>query len=148
MASLIPFNKKNYLRPSKNFDNFYDMLDDFFTSPLSSGRNLMHDSFKLDIKDQENKYVVEAELPGVKKEEINLDLSDGKLSISIQREEKESKEEKNYIHQERRYSSMSRMVYLGDVEEDNVTAKLEEGILFIEIPKGEEKEKTKKIPIE
>ena len=148
MASLIPFNKKNSLNATDGFQDFYNMLDDFFTSPLSTSRNLNYDSFKLDIKDKEDKYVVEADLPGIKKEEVDLNLNEGKLTISIVREEKEDKEEKNYIHKERRYTSMSRSVYLGDIEEEGITAKLEEGVLCIEIPKGKEKEKARKIPIE
>lgn len=148
MASLIPFNKKNSLIRSDGFDDFYNMLDDFFTNPLTMSRNLMNDSFKLDIKDKEDKYVVEVDLPGVNKEEIDLSLNEGRLTISIEREEKEDKEEKNYIHRERRYSSMSRSVYLGDIKDEDVKAKLEDGVLCIEIPKGEDKEKAKRILIE
>lgn len=148
MANLIPFNKKNSLTKTGGFESFYDMLDDFFTNPLSTGRNLMDDSFKLDIKDEEDKYVVEADLPGISKEEIDLQLDDGRLTISIEREEKEEKEEKDYVHRERRYSSMSRSVYLGDIKEKDINAKLEDGVLCINIPKDKEKEKTKKIPIE
>lgn len=148
MASLIPFNKKNSLRPSDGFEDFYNMLDDFFTSPLSKNRNLMNDSFKMDIKDKEDKYVVEADLPGVNKEEVDISLNEGRLTISIEREEKQEQEEKEYIHRERRYSSMTRSVYLGDIQEEGISAKLEEGVLCIEIPKGKEEEKTKKIPIE
>jgi HSP20 family protein len=148
MKGLTPFNRNNPLRRTSGFEDFYNVLDDFFTSPLSTKRSLMDDSFKLDIKDEKDKYVVEADLPGVKKEEINLQLDDGRLTISIEREEKEETKEKDYIHRERRCSSMSRSIYLGDVKDEEVNAKLENGILCIEIPKGEEKEKAKKIPIE
>ena len=146
--SMIPFNKKNSLSTSGGFGAFYDMLDDFFTNPLSTSRNLMNDTFKMDIQDKEDKYLIEADLPGIKKEEIELNLNEGRLTISIKREEKEEKEKENYIHKERRYSSMTRSVYLGDVKDENISAKLEEGVLCIDIPKGEEKEKNKKIPIE
>lgn len=148
MPSLIPFNRRNLVKRNDGFEDFYNMLDDFFTSPLSTNRNLMNDSFKLDIKDKEDKYLVEADLPGVDKEEINLSLNEGRLTISIEREEKEDKEEDDYVHRERRYTSMSRSVYLGDIKDEDVNAKLEDGVLCIEIPKGEEKEKIKKIPIE
>ncbi len=148
MKDLIPFNRKNSLRRAGGFEDFYNVLDDFFTNPIQRSRSLMNDSFKLDIKDEEDKYVVEADLPGVKKEEIDLNLSEGRLTISIQREEKEEKEEKDYVHRERRYSSMVRSVYLGDIKEEDINAKLEDGVLCINIPKDEEKEKTKKIPIE
>ncbi len=148
MTGLTPFNRNNFLRRNNKEDNFYNMIDDFFTSPFFTNRNLMNDSFKLDIKEQEDRYLVEADLPGIKKEEIDLSLNEGRLSISIQREEKEDKEEKDYVHRERRYTSMNRVVYLGDVKEENIKANLKDGVLFIDIPKGEEKEKTKKIQIE
>lgn len=148
MKDLIPFNRKNPLRRAGGFEDFYNVLDDFFTSPISRSRSLMSDTFKLDIKDEEDKYVVEADLPGVKKEEIDLQLDDGRLTISIEREEKEEKEEKDYVHRERRYSSMCRSVYLGDIKDEDVNAKLEDGVLSIEISKDDKKERTKKIPIE
>lgn len=146
MKGLVPFNRNSLLRRTSGFEDFYDMLDDFFTNPLSTGRNL--DTFKLDIKDEETRYLVEADLPGVKKEEIDLNLSEGRLTISIEREEREEKEEKDYVHRERRCSSMSRSVYLGDVKQEDVKANLKDGVLCIEIPKDEQREKTKKIPIE
>ncbi len=148
MKDLVPFNKRNSLRRSDGFEDFYNVLDDFFTNPISRSRSLMDNSFKLDIKDEEDKYVIEADLPGVKKEEINLELDDGTLTISIEREEKEDKEEKDYVHRERRYSSMSRSIRLGDIKDEDINAKLEDGVLCIDLPKGEEKDKTKKIPIE
>ena len=150
MLNLTPFNKKNSLRRTDGIEDFYNVLEKFFTSPLSTSRNLMDQSFKLDVKDEQDKYVVEAELPGIQKEEINLQLDEGRLTISVKREEEEEeeKEEKDYVHRERRYTSMSRSIYLGDTDNKDISAKLEDGVLCIEIPKDKEKEKTKKIPIE
>lgn len=148
MKDLIPFNRRNHLSKKDGFEDFYNVLDDFFTNPLTRSRSLMNDTFKLDIKDEEDKYVIEADLPGVKKEEIDLDLRDGRLTISIEREEEKEEKEKDYLYRERRYSSMSRSLYLGDIKQEDISAKLEDGVLFIEVPKDEEKEKTQKIPIE
>lgn len=148
MARLIPFNRRNSMNSTSGFEEFYNMLDDFFSEPISTGRSLRNDTFKLDIQDKEDQYLIEAELPGVKKDEINLKLNDGRLTISIEREEKNEKDEKNYIHRERRYSSMSRSVYLGDVKEEEISARLKEGVLCINIPKTEEKDKSRTIPIE
>lgn len=148
MFGLVPFNKRNIVRSRSGYDNLYNMLDDFFSEPLSTGRDLRNDTFKLDIEEKEDKYVIEAELPGIKKEEVNLELNDGRLVISVEREEKKEIEEKNYLHKERRYSSMSRSVYLGDIQEEEISAKLEDGVLCIKLPKQEVIEKSKKIPIE
>lgn len=148
MAKLVPFNMRNTIRRADGFEDFYNMLDDFFNEPLSTGRNLKNDTFKLDIEEKGNEYVIEAELPGVTKEEINLELNDGRLTISIEREESEERQEKKYLHRERRYSSMSRSLYLGDIKDEDISAKLKDGVLCIEVPKDEESEGTKKIPIE
>ena len=102
----------------------------------------------MDVVDKEKEYVIEAELPGVKKEELSLDIQDGQLRISIEREEKVDEEKKNYIHKERRYSSMSRSVYLGDASADSIKAKLDNGVLTITIPKTEKPEVKSKIEIE
>ena len=148
MKDLIPFNMKNPLRKRDGFEDFYNVLDDFFTKPLSGSRSLMNDTFKLDIKDEGDKYVIEAELPGVKKEEIDLDLREGRFTISVERKEEKEEKEKDYLHRERRYSSMSRSMYLGDVKDEDISARLKDGVLCIEVPKDEESERTKKIPIE
>lgn len=70
------------------------MLDDFFTSPLSTDRSLMNDSFKLDIKDKEDKYVVKADIPGVNKEDIKSKLEDGVLCVDSPKGEEKEKTKK------------------------------------------------------
>lgn len=77
-----------------------------------------------------------------------MELNDGRLTISIEREESEERQEKKYLHRERRYSSMSRSIYLGNAKDEDITAKLEDGVLCIIVPKKEEIDKTKTIPIE
>lgn len=148
MSGLVPFNNKNQsaLKSSKK-DFFNDMLEDFFTDNWFMPRNLMSDTFKIDVEDKENEYLIYAELPGVKKEELTLNFDDGRLTISINHEENAKEERKNYIHRERRISSMSRSIYLDRVETDNVEAKLENGILSIKVPKTKKKDESKKIEI-
>lgn len=149
MKDLIPFNRRNSLRRRGGFEDFYNVLDDFFTNPASMmSRSLEGDTFKLDIKEEEDKYLIEAEMPGIKKEEVEIDVRDGRLNISVERKEETKEEQENYLHKERRISSMNRSVYLGDIKYEDISAKLEEGILSIEIYKDEEKEKSKKIQIE
>ncbi len=148
MAGLIPFNRKNNEIKPRGFEDFYNMLDDFFNESWPTGRSLVADTFKLDMRDNGNEYLIEAELPGVKKEEVSLDLNDGKLSISVKREENIDKSEKNFIHKERRYGSMQRCIYLADARDEGVSAKLEEGVLKITIPKEVKTETSRKIEIE
>ena len=119
------------------FDNFFGD-DDFFTRREPS---LM----KTDIKEKKDKYVVEVDLPGYEKENINLSLKNGYLEIfaKVKKEEK-SKDEEKYVRKERFYGECSRSFYIGEeVKEDDITAEFKNGILKIEIPK---KEKQPKLP--
>ena len=145
MSGLIPFNRNRNLQET-GYDNFYDMLDDFFNDSFSR-RNLQLDTFKLDIQEEDKQYVVEAELPGVKKDEIDVSLNDGRLTISVEHNENSENKEKNYIHKERRFSSMKRMIVLADASPNHISAKLDEGLLRIIVPKVEKTDNTKKIEI-
>jgi len=147
MSGLVPFNKRRDLL-NTNFGDFSNMVDDFFSEGFPFGRNLEKDTFKLDVQEKENEYLVEAELPGVKKEEINLELNQGRLTITVKKEEKVEEEKKNYIHRERRSSSMSRSVYLSDTKTEGVKAALNEGVLTITVPKEPKQNMSNKINID
>ncbi|QOX62116.1 Hsp20/alpha crystallin family protein [Anoxybacterium hadale] len=148
MTGLVPFNRRNTNLLSTGFEDFYNMLDDFFSDNLSPRRSLVKDTFKINVQENDTEYFIEAELPGVNKEEIEIDLTDGRLSISVKKEENLNEEKKNYIHRESRYSSMSRSIYLADAENKGIKAKLDNGVLNISIPRQEKFTKTAKIEIE
>ena len=151
MAGLIPLNRRNngLARPgmSTGFDDFYNMLDDFFSDGLLSNRSLLRDTFKLDIAETDKDFSVEAELPGVRKEEIDLSVDDESLCITVTRAE-ESEGGRNFIHRERRVASMSRRIRLAGAKLDDIKAKLDEGVLTVTIPKFEKVETSRKIDIE
>lgn len=147
MTGLVPFNRRNTGLLSTGFEDFYNMLDDFFDS-WSPRRSLERDTFKINVQQNESEYLIEAELPGVKKDEIDVDLNEGRLTISVKREEKINEEKKNYIHRESRFASMSRSIYLADAESNGIKAKLDNGILNITVPRQEKAVKSKKIEIE
>ncbi|MGI6349164.1 MAG: Hsp20 family protein [Eubacteriales bacterium] len=150
MAGLIPFNRRNssLARTGTGFDDFYNMLDDFFSDNWLSGRNLLRDTFKIDIQETDSEYRIEAELPGVKKEEIDLGVEGDNLCILVNRNEEVNKDDKNYIHRERRVSSMSRRVRLANANLGETKAKLEEGILTVTIPKDTKVDGSLKIDID
>lgn len=146
MSGLIPFNRWGLSR--SGFEDFYNMLDDFFSNTWVPMRSMVRDTFKLDIQETEREYCIEAELPGVKKEEINLELKDdGRLTIAVEREENLQEENKNYVHRERRYSSMQRSIYLRDAKTEGVKAQLNDGILRIIVPKQETQGNSRRIEI-
>ena len=100
-------------------------------------KNLM----KTDVKETESGYEVAVDLPGFKKDEVNVELNDGYLTISaakgLDRDERDKKG--RYIRQERYSGACSRSFYVGDVKPDEIKAGYEDGILRLEIPKREAK---------
>lgn len=149
MAGLVPFNKKNKeISTNTGFEDFYNVLDDYFSNDWPFKRTLTHDTFKVDVEDNGNEYLIEAEVPGIDKKDINVELNDGKLMISITRDENSESKKKNFIHRERRYSSMSRSIYLEDAKPDGIKAKLENGLLKVVGPKEEKPNNSITIDVE
>jgi len=142
MAGLIPFNRRN-----QGVTNLGNMLDDFFSEAWLPGRNLLNDTFKVDVSETDDGYLIEAELPGTKKEEISLELNDGRLIIAVTKTEAKEDKKTNYIHRERRYEKAQRSVYLADADTDDIKAKLEDGILKIDVSKLKSKTSAKQIDI-
>ena len=129
--------------------NNFDLFDDFFRDDFFNRKesNLM----KTDIKECKDKYIIEMDLPGYEKDNINLSLKDGYLSISakVEKEENEDKEEK-FVRKERFYGECSRSFYVGDnLTEEDIKAEFKNGILKIDVPKKQEskQEETKYIEI-
>ena len=153
MAGLVPFNRNkntSLARGGTGFEDFYNMLDDFFNDSFMSSpnRSLMRDTFKLDIEEKENEYLIEAEVPGITKEEIDLSIDGDNLCISVNRLEEANKDGKNYIHRERRASSMCRRVRLAGAKLDEIKAKLDGGVLTVTVPKDVKAGSPRKIDIE
>lgn len=130
--------------------NSFDLFDDFFDDGFFSKKetNLM----KTDIKENKDKYILDLDLPGFEKNNINLSLNNGYLNIQakIEKEDK-SDDEERFIRQERFYGECSRSFFVGDnIKEEDIKAEFKNGILKIEIPKKEDKEitETKQIEIQ
>lgn len=148
MSRLVPFNKRNNSLMNSSYEDFYNMVDNFFNDNWLSTRNFIQGSFKINIKENDKEYIVEAELPGVKKEEIKLELNEGKLNISVERENKVEEEKNNYVHKESSFTSMKRSIYLADATSEDIKAKLDNGILSITVPKQQQVITSKQIEIE
>ncbi len=134
------------------FDDFFD--DDFMRFPVWGSRNPLYgrhakNLMKTDVRETENTYEVDIDLPGFKKDEIRLDLKDGYLTVSAAKgldREHQDKQGK-YIRQERYAGTCSRSFYVGDVESSDVSAKYEDGILKISLPKQVKRELPKSTTI-
>ena len=121
-------------------------LDDIFDDFISSRKEQY---MKCDIYEKEGNYHIEMDIPGFKKNEISVETKDGYLTIKAEKhsEENEQDEKKNYIRRERVYGKYERSFYLGDLDEDNIHASFEDGMLKIEVPKKEEVDTKKVIEI-
>lgn len=115
-------------------DTFFD---DFWANSFFAPFFGWNGEIKTDVSENDKEYVIEAELPGVKKEDIKVDLKDDILTISVENNQVINEEGKNYIRKERRYGSQSRNYYLNNVNEAGVTAKFDNGILTLTLPKAQ-----------
>ncbi len=141
-----------------------NLFDEFFNDPfemnmlLPRGRDPLYGKhsknlMKTDVRETENSYELDVDLPGFKKEDVNVELKDGYLTIAASKSlDKDEKDQKGrYIRQERYAGSMSRSFYVGeDVQPSEISAKFENGILQLSVPKAEQKRlpKTTTIAIE
>lgn len=128
-----------------NDDLFDDVINDFAVpSFVNNGyRRTSADLLRTDIKEADDGYTLEMELPGFSKDNVKASLKDGYLTINASTEnnndEKDDKNEK-YICKERYYGKCSRSFYVGnDVTENDIKAKFKDGVLSIFIPKKEAK---------
>lgn len=122
------------------FDDFFN--DDFAMLPMWNGRNALYgkhakNMMKTDVRETDSTYELDIDLPGFKKDEVKLDLKEGYLTVSaskgLDRDQKDK--EGKYIRQERYVGACSRSFYVGDVQPKDVSAKYEDGILRISLPK-------------
>ena len=147
MLGLVPMNRRKQDVLMSDFNNFDNMLGDFFVDGLWGKKNLLTETFRIDVQENEDDYVVEAELPGRSKEEIEVKMDRGRLQISIEKDKSSEEIKKNYIHRERKHSSYNRSIYLADAAENGIVAKLENGVLNLTIPKKQKEDRSKKIDI-
>ena len=134
---------KNYLtRRNDRGDGFMDLWDDSFGDffkPFFYG-GLKAADMRTDIKETENGYEMQVDLPGFDKKDIKVTLKNGYLTVNAEKQEKEENKH-HYIRRERNYSC-SRSYYVGEsIREEDVKAKYENGILSLSVPK-----ETKEIP--
>ena len=94
-------------------------------------------AFRTDITEKDGNYVLEAELPGFKKEDISIDLDKDCLTITASRssESDEDDKERNFVRRERFYGSYSRSFNVSGIDTDGITAAYNDGILSVSMPK-------------
>ncbi len=131
MFGMIPFEYRDR--------NLFNVFDNFERSFFGNS-NVDLPAFRADIRDAGDKYVLDAELPGFHKEDINLDIKDGILTISAEHSEtNDQKDDKgNYIRRERRYGSFRRSFDISGIDESAISASYQNGILELSLPKQQQ----------
>lgn len=126
MFGMIPFERKD--------DNFFDLFDNL-EKKFFSNTNATLPAFRTDIRDMGDKFLLEAELPGFRKEDIQLDLTDSILTIKAEHSADSQEKEGSYVRRERRYGSFTRTFDVTGIDEHAITAGYENGILTLTLPK-------------
>ena len=127
MFGMLPFERSD--------DNLFDTFDNF-TRNFFRDSNTTLPAFRTDIREEGDKYVLEAELPGFDKGDIKLDVKDGILTISAEHSAEQNAGKGNYVRRERRYGSFSRSFDISGIDEAGITAAYNNGILELTLPKA------------
>ena len=127
-----PFRKSNLRRRDDFFPAFFrEFLDDDFFSLM----NYNHGNFRADLKETDENYYVEADLPGVEKGNIDIDFYNNYLVISAKRDESIENEKENYVRRERHYGEFKRSFHIDNVDENKIKASFNDGVLRVTLPK-------------
>ncbi|HMQ61969.1 MAG TPA: Hsp20/alpha crystallin family protein [Flavilitoribacter sp.] len=124
--------------PAKNFGNW---IDDFFNRSIGDfiGTDFPAGQPSVNVIEEENEFRLEVAAPGLQKEDFQINLENGHLTISAKKEQKEEKTEGKYTRREFNYTSFSRSFNLPEtVNEQGIKATYDSGILFVALPKKEE----------
>lgn len=145
MFEMIPFRRNNLSRRDDFFAPFRGFFDnDFFPDIMN-----VHGNFRVDLKETNDNYEIEADLPGVRKEDIDIDFDNNYLTISAKRDDSIEEKSENYIRRERHYGEFKRSFYVDDVDEEKVQASFNNGVLKVILPKlNKGTRKGRKIDIE
>ncbi|MDU4962145.1 MAG: heat shock protein Hsp18 [Sporomusaceae bacterium] len=133
MFDLIPFDKNN--KPSRREDLFSQLAQRFFNEDIFAPFAPSVHSLRVDLKETGDAYLIEADLPGIAKEDISLRYANNYLTISANRQETEESRSENYLRRERRCGTVQRSFYINNVQDDKITAAFKDGVLRITLPK-------------
>ncbi|QXM05428.1 heat shock protein Hsp18 [Crassaminicella indica] len=136
MFGMVPFKRNNHPL-AKRGDYFSQLFNNFFDDDFFAPMTTLGNSFKVDLKETENEYIVEADLPGINKEAIDIDYESNYLTITAKREETINDEKDNYVRRERSYGEFKRKFYIDNVNEEKIDASFKDGVLKITLPKLE-----------
>jgi len=119
------------------FDPFDDLFRGFFVRPVDMNTPASTPAIRMDVSEQDNAFVVSAELPGVKKDDIHVNVDGNQVSITAEiKQEKEVKEGDRLLRAERYYGQVSRSFQLAqDIDDARAAARFNDGVLELTLPK-------------
>ncbi len=136
MYSIVP-KRGTIVRRGRDYDVF-DMMDSFFNN--SFFERSYPQKMSTDIRQTENEYIIEAEMPGYEKSDIKLELKNNYLTISAGKDEEKEEENNGYIRRERKTGQISRSFYVEGINQEEIDAKYENGVLTVTLPKKQKEE--------
>lgn len=130
MYSMTPYrHRREITRPLMN--------DRFFRSFFDMGDMVGAAGFRVDVREQDDAYILEAELPGVKPEDVNLTTEDDVLTIAADVNTEKQSDRNGYLYSERRTGHMERRFSLEGIRQEDITATSRDGILTVTLPKSQ-----------
>jgi len=126
MFDLVPFR-----RSGNDIFSLYDEMEKNFMKNFGS----QLPAFKTDIVDKGDRYVLEADMPGFNKEDIDIHVDDNKLTITAKHNVNKEENKDNYIRRERRYGSFTRSFDVSNVKTEEIKADYKNGVLILNLPK-------------
>ncbi len=135
--------------PFNDLSLFRETFNDFFNDPMVTSRTNQIWNPPVDIVEQEDSVVLTAELPGVSKENISIDIQENVLTVKGERKQENEEKGKTYYRRERNFGKFQRAFTLSDdIITDNINAQFKEGILTLTLKKGKREQAVKRIPIQ
>ena len=139
MFDLKPYERKNNVTSYNPFRDMEAFERNFFSNPFGFFDSRALSEFKTDITDNGKEDVLEADLPGFKKEDIGLDIDGDVLTVRAERhsEHEDTDKKDKYIRCERSYGLYSRQFDVSEIDTENIKAKYDNGVLTLTLPKKE-----------
>ena len=127
MFGLTPFRSNYYVSAYDPFKEMEEFERRFFGQRTPA--------MKTDIRETENAYILESDLPGFSREDISAEIKNGYLTIRAERKSEGEDNKENYLRRERTYGSFSRTFDLEGIDAEAITASFKNGVLTLELPK-------------
>jgi HSP20 family protein len=136
------------VKPIREYDNLHNSIKQYFDDYSSFKPSINANAFtpKIDVSEKDSQLIIEAEVPGIKKEDLKITLQDNILTIEGEKKNSSNSEDREYFRTERSFGAFKRSFTLSDdIDSEKVNAKFENGVLIIALSKLDEKAPVEKV---